>query len=129
MNTREYGKLGEEIAANFLVDKGLVILDRNYSTPLGEIDIIARDKDSTLVFAEVKTAYTASAGDPASWVNKKKQMKVGRVASAYLATHQRSEEGCRFDVLGVVIERGKEPAVTHYENAFMLTGGEAFLWP
>jgi len=129
MNTREYGKQGEEIAAKFLSDKGLTILERNYTTPMGEIDIIARDKDNTLVFAEVKTAYGFAAGDPASWVNGKKQLKVGRVASAYLTKQGFSDVSCRFDVLGVMMERGKEPDITHYENAFMLTQGPKFLWP
>ena len=128
MNTRELGKQGEEAAANLLLSKGYKVLERNYTTKLGEIDLVAEDKDGTRVFVEVKTAYTDAAGDPASWVNAKKQHKMGRVATAYLALKNLGDIPCRFDVIGVTMKAGRDPEIVHYENAFMLTQGSRFLF-
>ncbi len=122
MNTRDLGKKGETIAADHLVGEGYKILERNYTTSRGEIDIIAEDKTGELVFIEVKTAYTDTAGDPAAWVNLKKQKQIGFVASAYLARNRSDETACRFDVVTVIMA-GKNPEIRHYENAFMLLQG------
>lgn len=121
MHTRDLGKQGEDLAAEFLLAKGFTILERNFTTKSGEIDIVAEDKEGTRIFVEVKTAYSSAAGDPASWVDARKQHQLGRVASAYLALKRVSGVACRFDVLGITLIPGREPAIVHYENAFMLT--------
>jgi putative endonuclease len=129
MNTRAQGKKGEEAAALYLLDKGFTILEKNFSTVRGEIDLIARDKDGTLVFVEVKTAFSPVGGDPSFWVNVKKQRRMGRVAAVYLSNKGKIDAACRFDVVAVLWMDGGEPCIRHYENAFMLTQDRGSLWP
>jgi putative endonuclease len=119
-NRRGRGKRGEAEAAAYLAGKGYTVAARNYGKRTGEIDIIARDPRGTLVFVEVKAAWTGHAGDPAFRVNKKKQKTIGRLAAFYLAEKGLGEPPCRFDVVTVDFKAGPDPVMTHYENAFML---------
>ena len=107
------GRAGELKAAEFLKKKKYEILEKNFRTHLGEIDIIAKDSDGTIVFVEVKTRSDESYGLPCEAVDIKKQEKYIRVASEYLLRKKLTEEPCRFDV--VEIENGK---INHIENAF-----------
>lgn len=109
------GRVGENKAAEFLKSKGYKILEKNYRKRSGEIDIIAKDGD-TIVFVEVKTRADDSFGSPAEAVNKEKQAKYFKVATAYLVAKFNSEEiNSRFDV--IEIEDGK---INHVENAFYI---------
>lgn len=75
------GSEGESFAADYLIKNGYRILERNFRTPLGEIDIIARDGE-TLVFIEVKARSNARFGPPQLAVDHRKQVKISRVALA-----------------------------------------------
>ena len=77
------GKMGEELAVTQLKAMKYQILERNYRCPLGEMDIIAREKGS-LVFVEVKTRATRDFGGPAAAVHERKQRQLSRVALLYL---------------------------------------------
>ena len=77
------GKKGEELAIAQLKALKYKILERNFKCPLGEIDIIARDKN-TLVFVEVKTRATRDFGGPAAAVDWRKQRQLSKVALTYL---------------------------------------------
>ena len=79
MQKKELGKKGEEIAIRFLKKKGYRILERNYVCKMGEMDIIAREKD-TLAFIEVKTRTSTAFGPPQLAVNSRKQMQLSKVA-------------------------------------------------
>lgn len=94
------GKKGEELAAVHLQTLGYHILERNYRCPLGEIDIVARDKD-TIVFVEVKSRKTEDYGDPELAVGKTKQRKMTLVSFYYLAQKKDSPVKARFDVVAV----------------------------
>jgi putative endonuclease len=96
------GKRGEELAVAHLQNLGYRILERNYRCPLGEIDIVARDKD-TLVFVEVKSRKTEEFGDPELAVGKTKQRKMTLVSLFYLAQKKDSPVKARFDVVAVKI--------------------------
>ena len=98
------GRIGEKQAANHLVKEGYKILEKNYRTHLGEIDIIAEDGD-TLVFIEVKTRSGDGYGAPSEAVDKRKQAKYYKVAEEYLIRHKRTEDLCRFDVMEIENER------------------------
>jgi putative endonuclease len=113
----EKGKEGEDMAAEFLVNIGYEILDRNFRANRGEIDIIARHGNE-LVFVEVKTQLTTDFGSPEEYVTNKKQTLIAGAAEVWLTQRQWDEHPSRFDV--VAINRAtKPPEITHYVDAFI----------
>lgn len=96
------GKSGEEIAAVFLKENGYRIIDLNYRCPLGEIDIVAKDKNE-LVFIEVKTRKSSALGYPEQAVGLKKQRKMSQLALWYLRDKKLDNVSARFDVVAVMM--------------------------
>jgi len=94
------GKKGEDLAIAQLKALKYKILERNYKCPLGEIDIIAREKDM-LVFVEVKTRTTRDFGGPAAAVNERKQRQLSKVALTYLNQKKLTGLPARFDVVAI----------------------------
>jgi putative endonuclease len=80
---QKFGQEGEALAARHLKKNGYRIIEKNYRTKLGEIDIIAKDKD-TLVFVEVKSRRSWQFGNPKAAVTPRKQRKISMVALHYL---------------------------------------------
>ncbi len=111
------GRFGEELAAGWLQDAGLRILDRNWRCAEGEIDIVAADGD-TLVFCEVKTRSGTGFGDPAEAVTAAKSARLRRLALRWLAAHGLGWRELRFDVVTVVRRRDADPVVRHLKDAF-----------
>jgi putative endonuclease len=110
---------GENAAARYLREIGYKIILRNYRSPLGEIDIIARDGD-VLVFVEVKTrAYDDPT--PEAQVNLVKQHQITKAAKSYLQRYGSSQPPARFDVVAVVWPADREPAIRHVQSAFEAT--------
>ncbi len=122
MNTKPLGDRGEAAAADFLARKGLSILARQYRTPAGELDIVAKD-GAALVFVEVKTRRTARFGRPALAVGASKQARIARAAVWYAQETLRSEAlpPCRFDVVEVYAAQDGW-RLRHLENAFEARG-------
>ncbi len=110
------GKRGEDIAARFLLEKGLALIARNFRDKFGEIDIIAKDRE-TLVFVEVKTRRSDHFGRPEEAVTPAKQQQIIRVASYYLVQHKLLDAPVRFDVIAIIIDQGN-PQITHLVSAF-----------
>jgi len=101
--TKQAGDAGEDAALAFLQDQGLRLLVRNYRTPGrggGEIDLIMRAPDTTLVFVEVRRRRSSSHGGAAASVGRTKQRRIVFAAQHYL-TRLRSLPPCRFDVVEV----------------------------
>lgn len=98
MNKREAGKRGEDLAIRHLKKRGYRIVARNFRTPLGEIDIIAKDGE-TLTFIEVKTS--TSSLDPIEAITPSKIHHITRVAHLFLKSKGREDQDCRFDVVAV----------------------------
>ena len=121
------GDEGEKRAAKYLRRQGYRILARRYRTPLGEIDLIARDGDC-LVFVEVKTRRSTAQGMPHEAVDFHKQKQLTRLALAYLKRHRQLDTKARFDVVSIVWEETEaEPRISHYKNAFEPPGrGQLF---
>jgi putative endonuclease len=118
---QRYGEAGEALAARLLRRQGYRILETNYRTPLGEIDLIARERD-TIVFVEVKARRSPHFGHPKTAVTALKQRKLSMVALYYLKTTGQSSVKARFDV--VAISGGTErPEVEVVRNAFELAYG------
>ena len=112
----DFGKLGEELAVNYLIGKGYEILERNWRNIHKEIDIIAKDgKD--LVIVEVKTRQSDEYGDPDVAVTKKKQRMLIVAANAYITQNNLDKE-IRFDIISIVF-KGDEPVIEHIEDAFL----------
>lgn len=101
---RLLGSRGEDVAARYLKEKGFKILVRNFKTPLGEIDIIAEDRE-TLVFIEVKTRSDDSFGLPFEAVDGRKRERMRRTALLYLKNIGK-ERSSRFDVISVEMKDG-----------------------
>lgn len=96
------GKEGEKIAADFLKKNGYRIVETNYRCPIGEIDIIARDK-SELVFVEVKARKSSALGYPEQAVGVKKQRKMSKLALWYLQEKKTTDARARFDVVAILL--------------------------
>ena len=111
------GEKYEEQAALFLKEAGFEILDRNWSCPMGERDIIAR-KDGTVAFVEVRARSSAAYGLPAETVNRAKRAKIIKSAMAYIKARGLRAESLRFDFIGIVPGRAPE----HIEDAFSADG-------
>ena len=96
------GKIIEDYAADFIKKQGLVIIKRNFTTKIGEIDIIATEKNLSLVFIEVRYRKNLSFGGPLASINYTKQQKISKTASIFLTTYKWNEQiYCRFDVIAV----------------------------
>lgn len=113
------GRSGEEKAAKFLKRLGFKILRRNYRCRLGEIDIIAKDRNE-LVFVEVKTRSSASHGLPAQAVNKRKQGQIIKAAQTFLMETSLHDHPARFDVVAIQVGREEKTEINHIRNAFEL---------
>ena len=115
---RSLGDKGELCAERFLLRQGLVVVDRSYQNSIGEIDLIAVD-DRTVVFVEVKTRTTDSAGAPEEAVDDTKQEKIVRTATSYLKHHDLLNCRSRFDVIAVTWPpTHREPSIKHFRDAF-----------
>ena len=94
------GKEGEAIAVQYLAEHGYQVIDRNYRSQQGEVDIIARDGDF-IVFVEVKTYSIGSFGTPLGAVRKAKKESIIHAARTYLLKNNIKDINCRFDVLAI----------------------------
>ena len=116
----ELGKRGEELALEYLTDKGYELVKKNYRYGHGEIDLIVKDlSKNVLVFVEVKARYNLELGDPAYAINKKKISQLKKIAELYLYENQIKEIDCRFDVITILFDEPENPKIEHYENAFL----------
>ena len=118
-NKRIAGGLAENTAAGFLQSNGYRILERNFYSPFGEIDIIASDGSYT-VFVEVKSRNSAEFGSPQDAVNSKKQKHMIKTAISYLKMHKLAGTDVRFDVIAIGPGSGE---IEHIKAAFAANPG------
>ena len=111
------GKAGEILAVNFLAKQGFKIIEKNWRfSRLGEIDIIAKDKN-TLVFIEVKARTSSAFGEPLESVNEKKFDKMQRLAEIYLSQNKNhTYDGIRFDLIGILLK--EKPEITYFRGVY-----------
>jgi putative endonuclease len=112
------GKSGEELAAALLRENGYKILARNYKTKLGEIDIVAKEKD-TFCFVEVKTRHSDRFGLPQEAVLNTKQRQISKTALSFLKENRLLDKKARFDVVSILYSEDS-PRVELIKNAFEL---------
>jgi putative endonuclease len=113
------GKEGEQIAVAYLKKNGYRICETNFRCPLGEIDIIAREKANELVFIEVKTRRSRELGYPEQAVGTKKQRKMSQLALWYLQNKKSASINARFDVIAITL-LPEENEIKLIKNAFDL---------
>ncbi len=118
---QRFGKKSERLAAEFLKRTGYRILETNYRSKLGEIDIIAREK-GTIVFVEVKARNTSRFGSPKGAVTPAKQRKISMAALDYLKRAGQTGASARFDVVAIDTAAGKID-IEVVKNAFALAYG------
>lgn len=114
------GRFGEDVAVSVVERAGMQLLDRNWRCRDGELDIVARDGDA-LVFVEVKTRSSLACGVPAAAVDRRKVVRVRRLAVRWMAEHRdldRFWRTVRFDVIAVVRRATGAPDVEHLRAAF-----------
>lgn len=136
-NKSETGKIGEDLACEFLKDRGYKVIERNFRQKWGELDIVTIGNDKTLVFVEVKTLRQAqgkqfdnSANDgeqcrtiaelkPEDNLTNAKLKKLQRVAQLYAGHNQNlinENRGWRIDLVAITLFADKQPQINHYEN-------------
>ncbi|CAH2212969.1 YraN family protein [Tepidibacter aestuarii] len=114
MNNKEKGRLGEKIACNYLIKNNFHILEKNYRTKIGEIDLIAY-KENKILFVEVKSRKSINYGYPSEAVNYKKQRKIISTAKQYIMYKNIKNMDIGFDVIEVYLS---DNDINHIENAF-----------
>jgi len=115
---QEVGRLGEQEAVEHLIKKSYKIIERNYRKKWGELDIVAKAPDKTLVFVEVK-AGGGYPFNPEENLTKAKLRKLQRTALIYANKRLdlvSDQQGWRIDLVAVDWSRGPEPEIRHYEN-------------
>jgi putative endonuclease len=113
----ELGKHGEDIACNYLIQTGYKIVERNFRTRSGEIDIVAT-KSGTLSFIEVKTRNNLNFGLPFEAVNRKKIKKIRTASIEYLQNKTVNYSELSFDVVSIIMNNTKNAEIEHIKGAF-----------
>ena len=111
------GKWGERTAVKFLKKNKIKLIDRNYYSRFGEIDIVGYDKkNKEYVFVEVKTRKNNSFGEPYESVDKYKLRKIYKTAMYYLMENNIENENYRFDVVSIIKDNEKDIHISHFKN-------------
>jgi putative endonuclease len=117
MNLRQdLGRYGEDRAASFLQDRGYEIIDRNWRSPSGEIDLVAREK-GRLVFVEVKTRNGSGFGHPFEAITPNKVSRMRRLVAEWCVAKQVSALAVRLDAIAVLITGGRVH-IEHLKEVF-----------
>ena len=114
---KQLGARGEDAAARYLERRGYDIVDRNWTCPAGEADIVARD-EKYLVFVEVKTRTSVETGFPEEAVDGKRRDRYERIAAFYLQDHDFVDMPVRFDVVALLVCDTDRAFIRHHINAF-----------
>lgn len=117
-NRRRTGQFYEDLAAEFLIQKGYTLRDRNVRIGAKEIDLIAEDGE-ILAFVEIRARRSSSFVTPAATIDSNKRRHLVEAAEAWLRREALTDQACRFDVISIVHPPGKKPIIEHYEGAFM----------
>ncbi len=117
MKTRSSGNRGEAEVAKYLRKKGYVLLASQWRCRFGELDLVAKDKQGTICFVEVKLRGVGSIALPREFVDQRKQARLRTAAASYLSAHE-IEAPARFDVAEVYQENDGMLRIEYLENAF-----------
>jgi len=114
------GRRGEDLAADFLVARGMKVLARNHRTRRGEVDLVCQD-GAVLCFVEVRSREAGAPVTPEESVDRRKALRVVSAATDWAARHRALERPIRFDVVAIELGAGA-PVIRHHRNAFDADG-------
>jgi putative endonuclease len=104
--TRNLGLVAEDFAAKLLLQNGYKVIERNFRSRFGEIDVVAL-KDDSLIFVEVKARWSLKFGRPEEAVTSSKLWKIRKTAEFYSLTHPNLPKRMRIEVVALEIEGGR----------------------
>lgn len=111
------GQQGETLAQTYLTEKGYTILQRNWKSTDGEIDIVAKNKDC-IIFVEVRTRHSETTESAFESITPRKQQRLIRAAYAYIQQQKYPDNVTwRIDVVAVALRRNTAPLIEHSEDA------------
>jgi len=114
---QEIGNFGEKIAADYLIEKGYLLLDRNYHTRYGELDLVMLE-DGIVVFVEVKTRTSETFGHPEESITPSKLEHLQNAGLLWLQAHPESSDDWRIDAISILMHRnGNIQDIKHFINA------------
>jgi putative endonuclease len=112
------GREAERLAAEYLEDRGLRVVDRNHAIPRGEVDLVCEEGDGdVLCFVEVRSRSSEAQGGPEETVDRRKRRRVVAAAVDWAMRHDAAERTIRFDVVAVTFGDGA-PRIEHFPAAF-----------
>ena len=111
------GTRGEDLAARYLENQGLVVLGRNWRCPEGELDVVATDH-RRLIVCEVKTRSSTNFGHPAEAVTDEKAHRIRRLSRRWRTAHGIGWCEERFDIISIIWPPGEPPRIQHLKGAF-----------
>ncbi|MEG1255210.1 YraN family protein [Clostridium sp.] len=115
---KSIGDYGENLAKVYIENLGYILLEQNFLCKLGEIDIIAKDKNY-ICFIEVKTRYTNKYGSPLESITTLKRRKIYKAAEYYISLKHIHKSYFRFDVIEIIINTvDSSPHINLIKNAF-----------
>lgn len=119
-DTKHLGQAGEDMAEKYLLDHGYTIIERNYRSKIGEIDIIAK-KNKIIIFIEVKTRDSIHANHflPEQSVNFRKQSKLRKLGEIYINWHNYAEnQEWQIDIISIILDKlSGKATISHIQNA------------
>lgn len=118
---KRLGERGEDAAASYLQRAGMSVVERNWRTNAGEVDIVALDGD-TIVLVEVKTRKTVGKGSPEDAITPAKQRKYAKLAAAYVQHAGVKDCRVRFDVISILVIAADRALLRHHRSAFVCEG-------
>ncbi|MGM0546753.1 MAG: YraN family protein [Bacteroidota bacterium] len=121
-SNREIGNEAEELATAYLESKGYTIMERNYHFERAEVDIVAYNNESCIVFVEVKMRSSNNYGPPEAYVDDNKIQNVYKAAEAWIYERKMDGVPVRFDVISILQKNNEAPDIKHFENAFTQRG-------
>lgn len=116
---KRLGERGEDAAVAFLERAGMTVVERNWRSQAGEIDVVALDGEE-LVLVEVKTRRTRAKGTPEESVTPAKRRRYAKLAAAYLQHAGLSDVHVRFDVVSLLVIAEDRALLRHHRGAFAL---------
>ncbi len=109
------GQTGEWVAADFLEDRGIRVIDSNWRCPSGEIDIVALD-GAELVIVEVKTRRSRRYGDPLEALTRAKLLRLRTLAVMWARAHHHVFGTIRIDAVGIIMDGANPPHIDHLKG-------------
>jgi len=111
----ELGQSGERLAADYLEDHGMRVIDSNWRCPAGEIDLVALD-GAALVIVEVKTRRSRRYGDPLEAVTAAKLQRLRTLAVLWAREHRHVMGVLRVDAVGIIMDGRSAPSIDHLKG-------------